>query len=382
MQPQVVTDQLNLLRERFVFRGFDLRLVGGVVRDTLAGIPCKDVDLCTNATPDEQVSIYAEHGYRWIETGLQHGTVTVVLDGVPYEITSLRVDVDTDGRHATVQYTQDWIQDLARRDLTINAMSLTFDGELIDPFGGREDLANGVVRFVGNPVDRIREDYLRILRWFRFHGRFGVDDNIDDKTLGAINQHAYGLAKVSRERVWSEVKRMVQHPSGPDLMKEIIAMGVYKHIGMVDYWNHRTCSEAQACTSAPEVLIAAGQDWQGPQISHLCDAWKWSNSEREHVSWICRNIFNGADLRRLIAVDSAPREWVAELAALEERDDWSRNALVHWEFPPFPVSGEDLIAAGMKPSKAMGDMLRRMKDAWADSGYTASKQELMGMMDA
>lgn len=379
MQPKVVTDSMHQLRNLFVSRGFDLRLVGGIVRDTIAGIPCKDVDLCTDATPDEQINLYRDHGYRWIETGLQHGTITVVLDGVPYEITSLRIDSETDGRHATVEYTRDWVQDLARRDLTINAMSLTFEGDVIDPFGGREDLRNGVVRFVGNPVDRIREDYLRILRWFRFQGRFGNEANIDDATLIAINENSHGLTRISRERVWSEVKRIVQHPTGPVLVNEMFAMDLSRHIGMTDYWNQETCAKTQEWTSSPEVLMAAGQDWQRRLVSDLSHSWKWSNAEFDHADWLCRNAFQGRDLRRLIAVDGVSREWVSDLAHLEDRDDWSKNALVHWEFPPFPVDGNDLLAAGMK-GKQIGETLRLLKDAWADSGYQYSKKKLMGMV--
>lgn len=379
MQPKVVTDRMHQLRNLFVSRGFDLRLVGGVVRDTIADIPCKDVDLCTDATPDEQIDLYRDHGYRWIETGLQHGTVTVVMDGVPYEITSLRIDSETDGRHATVEYTQDWMQDLARRDLTINAMMMTFDGDLIDPFGGREDLRNGVVRFVGNPVDRIREDYLRILRWFRFQGRFGNVDNIDDATLIAINENAHGLRKISRERVWSEVKRIVQHPTGPMLIKEMFAMSLSRYISMPEYWNMETCNKAQEWTNSPETLMAAGMDWQRHLVMEISDAWRWSNAEFDHADWLCRNAQQGRDLRRLIAVDGVCREWVSELAHLEDRDDWSKNALVHWEFPPFPVDGNDLLVLGMK-GKQIGETLRLLKDAWADSGYQASKKKLMGMV--
>lgn len=376
MDLRFVTDGMHALREQFVQRGFDLRLVGGVVRDTLAGLPCKDVDLCTDATPAEQVELYREHGHRWIETGLQHGTVTVVLGGVPYEVTSLRVDVDTDGRHATVEHTRDWEQDLARRDLTINAMSLSFDGELFDPFGGQADLENGVVRFVGNPADRIREDYLRILRWFRFQGRFGNVKNIDDATLIAVNENANGLQRISRERVWSEVRRIVQHPTGPRLIREMCEMRVTRHIDLPDYWSHDSCARAQEWTDAPEVLMAAGFDWQNFLVDELAKEWRWSNAERDHALWLSHNAHQRRDLRRLIAVEGASRDWVAELAALEGRDEWSRNALVHWEFPPFPVDGNDLLALGMK-GKAVGNTLRSLKEAWADSGYKATKQELM-----
>lgn len=379
MHAQLITPELKELRNRFAQAGFDMALVGGVVRDTIAGLPCKDVDLCTNATPDEQISIYSAHGYRWIETGLQHGTVTVVLDGVPYEITSLRVDAETDGRHAKVEYTRDWEQDLARRDLTINAMLMWFDGEILDPFGGRKDLQNGIVRFVGNPTDRIREDYLRILRWFRFQGRFGNVDSIDDATLIAINENAHGLQRISRERVWSEMRRIVQHPTGPSMIWEMCAMHLARHIGMTQYWNQETCAKAQSWTSSPEILMAAGQDWQRFLIEELADQWKWSNSERDHAEWICKNAHQRKDLRRLIALDGAPREWVAELAYLEDRDDWSKNALVNWEFPPFPVNGNDLLDLGMK-GKRVGDTLRMLKKAWADGGYKATREQLMGMI--
>lgn len=379
MKLDFLTKELLLLREDFRARGFDLRLVGGVVRDTLAGFPCKDVDLCTDATPSEQVEIYGANGRRWIETGLQHGTVTVVLGGIPYEVTSLRVDVDTDGRHATVEHTRDWEKDLARRDLTINAMSMSFDGELFDPFGGREDLANGVVRFVGNPTDRIREDYLRILRWFRFQGRFGNVDNIDDATLIAINENAHGLQRISKERVWSEVRRIVQHPTGPRLIWEMCEMHMTKHINMPDYWSLNACKDAQEWTNAPEVLMAAGFDWQNHMVRDLAESWKWSKAERDHALWLSFNAYQQRDLRRLIAVEGVSREWVSELAALEGRDDWSKNALVHWQFPPFPVDGNDLLTLGMK-GKVIGNTLHMLKEAWANSGYKATKQELMAML--
>lgn len=378
MDMSFVTDELRALREQFVQRGFDLRLVGGVVRDTLAGLPCKDVDLCTDATPEEQVEIYSTHGYRWIETGLQHGTVTVVLSGVTYEITSLRVDAETDGRHATVEYTRDWEQDLARRDLTINAMSMSFDGEVFDPFGGRADLRSGVVRFVGDPVERIREDYLRILRWFRFQARFGSNE-ANGATLEAISANTPGLERISRERVWSEVKRIVQHAKGPDMMWNIMNMGIFKHVGVMEYWNTETHASALEWTDAPEVLMAAGYDWQRKLVSDASHAWRWSNAEFDHANWICMNAFQGKDLRKLIAVDGVPREWAAELANLEGRDEWSKNALVHWQFPEFPVNGHDLMAVGFR-GRAVGEKLRTLKEAWADSGYKASKQELMGMV--
>lgn len=385
MNVNFISEALHNLRNEFVVRGKDLRAVGGAVRDTLAGSVIKDVDLCTDATPDEQIKIYEELGLRFIPTGLEHGTVSVVLDGEVHEITSLRVDVETDGRHAKVEFTSDWEADLGRRDLTINAMALTFDGVLIDPFGGAADLANGVVRFVGNADARIKEDYLRILRWFRFLGRYGNLDNLDAATVESIKQNVNGLKQISRERVWSEVQRIVAHDRGPALMELMTQVGVANASGLHYGFESPNgvpnavmrLEHAQQVTRNPEVLMAAWLGWDENETSRLAHNWKWSNVEREHASWIAANMHAERDLRRLIAIDGVKREWVVELAALEQRDGWEQNALAFWEFAPFPVTGNDLIASGVKPGMAMGVMLRDLKEAWFRSGYSASKEELM-----
>ena len=165
-KPSFVKPELLRLEKMFADAGFELVFVGGCVRDALLGKEPKDVDLATSATPEEQISLYNQNGIRFIETGLQHGTVTAVLDGEPYEITTYRIDKETDGRHAKVDYTRDLVEDLSRRDLTFNAIAMRFDGTLVDPFDGMADLHNGRVRFVGNAQQRIEEDYLRILRFF------------------------------------------------------------------------------------------------------------------------------------------------------------------------------------------------------------------------
>ena len=374
-----ITPELRELRKHFVAGGFDIRLVGGVVRDLLTNNPVKDVDLCTDATPAEQIEIYQQQGIRWIETGLQHGTVTVVLNQVPYEITSLRIDAETDGRHATVKYTRDWVEDLARRDLTINAMSMTFDGDLIDPFDGFTDLQNNVVRFVGDPNERIREDYLRILRWFRFQGRFGTWCSINDATLVAINENAPGLKNISRERVWSEIRRIVQHSSASVIMQEMWLTRVGRFIDL-NRWNTNTFNQAKVWTNEPELLMAAGLNWDLSTVSMMANKWKWSNAERAHAEWMSKHLFEDCDLRRLIAVDHAPREWVAELAALEQRNGWEQNALVNWVFPDFPVNGNDLIQQGLRPGRVIGETLSRLRNAWAESGYVATKEDLIKMI--
>jgi tRNA nucleotidyltransferase (CCA-adding enzyme) len=376
MDLSFITPELRALRSQFNRAGFDLRLVGGVVRDTIAGIPAKDVDLCTDATPDQQMEIYEANGHRWIETGAAHGTITVVLDGEPHEITSLRVDVSTDGRHAEVEFTNDWQVDLERRDLTINAMAMTFDGEIIDPFGGRQDLANGVIRFVGDAEQRIREDYLRILRYFRFHARFGRKGDFKGDHWQAVCENAQGLRQISRERVWSEVKQILKHDRGVAMLGVMDMCDIGQHMDLPKA-GYTPVNHTRDRVSAPELTMAAWCDWDDGTIMRLAQDWKWSRAETDHVEWISDKINMGYDLRRLIAIDGAPREWVAELARLEDRDELSQFVAEHWVFEPFPVTGHDLMQRGVKPGKVMGQLLRQLKEDWAASGYTATKRQLL-----
>lgn len=384
MFSKYITEELKTLRAAFQARGFDIRLVGGAVRDIYMGVEPKDMDFCTDADPAEQLEIYAENGYKYVETGLQHGTITVVIDHVGYEITSLRTETDHDGRHATVAYTRDWMDDLSRRDFTFNAMAMTFDGVLIDPFNGKADLQNEIVRFVGDADARVKEDYLRILRWFRFQARFGKKGNIDPAAWQAILDNYKGLKQISRERVWSELKKIVVHPRGSALFRAMheVGMGTYISTEVATFANYMPdhVNKVLQWTQDPEVVMAAWMSWEYDDVARIAFNLKWSSEERDHALWLCKHYNRKHDLRRLIAVDRAPRKWVAELAAIEERDAWSQNALVHWEFDPFPVNGEDLMQAGVQAGPNMGKVLRKLKDAWADSGYVATREDLLAMV--
>jgi poly(A) polymerase/tRNA nucleotidyltransferase (CCA-adding enzyme) len=189
----------------------EARLVGGVVRDVLAGRAPTDVDLTTPQPPDAVMRMLQRAGIRAVPTGIDHGTVTAVVEGRGFEVTTLRRDVETDGRHALVAFTDDWRADAARRDFTINAMSATRDGAVFDYFGGVADLQAGIVRFVGDPATRIAEDYLRILRFFRFLARYG-GALPDLAALGAIRAGLPGLAQLSAERVWRELTSILAAP--------------------------------------------------------------------------------------------------------------------------------------------------------------------------
>lgn len=228
----VLTPELFTVAAPFQERGYDIRIVGGAVRDILLGIQPKDVDLSTNATPEEMIELFTEHKIHFIETGLQHGTLTAHVNKRDFEVTTLRIDTETDGRHATVQFTHDWKLDAERRDLTFNAMSLTLDGSLYDYFGGREDLSKRLVRFVGDPRLRIQEDYLRILRYFRFCGRISLEaDNHDQTTLNVIGECSDGLKKVAVERIWMEVSKILTGNYTPSLLHRMYELNVSQSIG-------------------------------------------------------------------------------------------------------------------------------------------------------
>ena len=226
----------DLLRLESIFRqnGYSFRLVGGAVRDLLLEKTPKDVDIATECTPDRMMKLFEEHGIRYIPHGVEHGTVRAHMSQSDYEVTTLRLDRVTDGRHAVVEFTKDWREDAERRDLTINAMSLDLQGNLYDYFSGQQHLAEKRVVFVGDARKRICEDFLRILRYFRFYGRIVPSPDLHEPaTLEAIRDTAEGLTQLSVERVWGEVSQILQGNHAPHLLHIMYSLEVAKHIGEI-----------------------------------------------------------------------------------------------------------------------------------------------------
>ena len=372
-----VSPELRALAMEFAQRGFGMRLVGGCVRDLLAGKTPKDVDLCTDATSDEAVAIYRELGVRHIPTGLDHGTISVVLNGVVYEITSLREDVATDGRRAVVRYTRDWAIDAGRRDFTINSMSMTLDGTLFDPFGGSRDLREGRVRFVGNADTRIQEDYLRILRWFRFTARFGREYDVD--ALAAVRRQCKGLESISVERIWSEVKQIITGPRGVTTVYDMWnAVTLGHNAGFVGFprgapWHGYPGDTPIPVTTNPVTLMV--YMWRG-EVPGVLKNWKASREEIDLAQYLVRSD-RGENPFREMAVHGVSREWAREMAALQNMEEFELAVLDTWEVPEFPVTGYDLIQLGMRPGPLYGVTLDSLKNLWANSGYTATKVELL-----
>lgn len=356
----------------------EARVIGGAVRDTLAGRAVTEIDLATPRTPEQVTEALQAAAIRAVPTGIEHGTVTAVVDGRGFEVTTLRRDVETDGRHAVVAFTGDWRADAARRDFTINAMSLTRTGEVFDYFGGVSDLHAGVVRFVGDPAIRIAEDYLRILRFFRFFARYSRGA-ADTAALVAIRGGVPGLARLSVERVWSELARILSAPdprAAVGLMEEAGVLGAVLPEG-ADPARLAWLIEAGA-PDDPLLRLAALLTGDAVALSARL---RLSAAERDRLvalraGPVPRPGQDDAALRRLLADET--RELLIDRAWLAGGDapDWIalRARLAALPRPVFPLEGRDVLALGEPEGPRVGVLLRAVRQWWLDGGCVAGEE--------
>jgi poly(A) polymerase len=347
----------------------EARVVGGAVRDALAARAVVDIDLATTRPPTDTMAALRQAGVKVVPTGLGHGTVTAVVDGRGFEITTLRRDVETDGRHAVVAFTEDWRLDASRRDFTINAMSMARDGTLFDYFEGTADLQAGRVRFVGDPATRIAEDYLRILRFFRFYARYGRVPP-DPATLAALRNGIPGLSRLSVERVWMELRRILAAPNPEE------AVGLMARLGI---WN-AVLPEAPAVSRlaglpADPVLRLAAMLTGDPLA--LAIRLKVSNDDRERLVRLLATpspAGTDADLRRSLA-DHLPADLI-DRAWLDGAED-TRRRLSKMARPVFPLEGRDVLSIGISPGPHVGALLREVRQWWLDGGCVADRAACM-----
>ncbi len=347
------------------------RIAGGAVRDALAGRAVSDIDLATPDPPDRVMERLRAAGLKAVPTGLAHGTVTAVAAHRGFEVTTLRRDVVTDGRHAIVEYTADWRADAARRDFTINAMTMTRAGEVFDYFGGIADLRAGLVRFVGDAATRIAEDYLRILRFFRFHARYGQGAP-DAAAVAAIADAVPGLAQLSAERVWSELKRILAAPDPGATLALMERLGVLTAV-LPEGVNVARCTALVArCAPADPVLrLAALLRGDAPA---LAERLRLSGGERDELVGLLAGaaVAPGADddaLRRALA--DTTRAIVIGRVWLHSGDAALIARLNAMKVPVFPLRGRDLAAAGVAAGAAMGALLRDLRAWWLEGGCRA-----------
>lgn len=341
------------------------RVVGGAVRDALAGRPVSDIDLATPDVPEVVISALAPAGVKVVPTGVAHGTVTAVADGHAFEITTLRRDIETDGRHAVVAFTADWRQDASRRDFTINAMSISRDGTVFDYFGGAADLEAGRVRFVGDPATRIAEDYLRVLRFFRFHARFGTVPP-DPATLRALQGAIPGLGRLSVERVWNELRRILAAPDPS------VAIGLMDQLGIWAAVMPEASAVGRLAGLPADPVLRLAAMLTGDALA-LATRLKLSGEDRDRLLRLMATpSASGSDamLRRLLAdyqpADLIDRTWLDGSADVRRR-------LVAMPPPVFPLEGRDVVALGVPAGPAVGARLRDVRRWWLDGGCVADR---------
>lgn len=392
-QPWMTAPETVAVLDALEGAGAEVRFIGGCVRDALLDRPVNDVDLATDALPEAVVAALEAAGIKAVPTGLQHGTITAVSSHRPFEITTLRHDVETDGRHATVAFTDDWEADAARRDFTINALSMSRDGTLHDPFDGDRDLRDGVVRFVGDPRQRIEEDVLRLLRFFRFHAHYATGD-FDGPSLAACRALASRVPRLSVERVWSETKKLLGAPDPAPVVRTMVEIGALSSvlpdpIG-VDRLDRLVQVEQKAAVRRPDIagdairrvgaLLPPDEKSAGEAARHL----KVSTVERTRLIAMAGAVSHPPEmasdqaLRRLR--HRLSKETMVDLALVlwaesgnEEPSAAAIDIALSWTPPAFPLSGQDVTALGVKSGPDIGRLLAAVETWWIAEDFAPGR---------
>jgi poly(A) polymerase len=374
----------------------EARFVGGAVRNAILGVPVSDIDIAVPMPPAETVTRLSAAGIKTIPTGIEHGTVTAVTGHHAFEVTSLRCDVETDGRHATIAYTDDWAEDAARRDFTINALYAAADGTIFDYACGVEDLIAGRVRFMGDPALRIAEDNLRILRLFRFHAWYGKGE-IDEPALRASAAAKDRLATLSAERIAKEMLRLLEAMRPGPVLRIMAATGILPLVlpGELDMARlERLCEQDGENHYEPDAILRLAALLKTGDADPVAERWKLSNAARARLAAALADgpriasHLKAPDVRRLLyslgpdafrdrvrlAWAGAPKSQpaLAWRMLLAMADSWDR--------PHFPISGRDVMAAGVPEGAGVGKVLAALEAEWAASDFTLDEAALMARL--
>lgn len=378
--------------------GEEARVVGGAVRNALMRLPIGDIDIATTALPDEVIRRAAAAKIKSVPTGIAHGTVTLVVDGQPFEITTLREDVETFGRKATVAFGRDWVRDAERRDFTINGLSVSSDGVVHDHVGGLEDIADRRVRFIGDPDRRIAEDYLRILRFFRIHAMYGAGEPERAGLLACIRGHA-GMAGLSAERVRMEMLKLLVADGAMAAVQAMADGGLLLQIfGGVAYtgpFAAMLAAEAALGWTADPILrlgalgVAVTED-----AKRLATRLRLTNGETRaldsmgHRWWRLRGMDEATARRRLYRLGEERyrnRVMLAWARAGSSVDPAPWKILVtlpeRWTAPKFPLKAADFIARGIARGPALGQVIALAEDAWLAQDFPLEPEAMTAIAD-
>ena len=360
--------------------------VGGAVRDSLLGLPAADVDMATSHRPDAVQRLLGAASIKCIPTGLKHGTVTAVQAGQSCEITTLRRDVDTDGRHADVEFTDDWRADAERRDFTINALYLTPGGKIFDPVGGLADLKQKRLRFIGDAEQRIREDALRILRFYRFSARFA--EGIDAVGQAACANCIEMIDGLSVERIRDEILKTFAQPDIMPIVKLMDESRVLHRVfggdwlpkSIEDYCANEARLNAKINPLVRLYMLSGGQ----LSASETACKFKLSNDDLQLLEGIekvgCQApIETEADIRRCFYMFGKPATLAAQVIRGSAAHGLVEQLSSEWAVPVFPVKGRDLIALGDEPGTELGKRLSRLEKEWIASDFSLTKKQLLSI---
>jgi len=390
---------LARLLQRLDTGGEEARVVGGAVRNALIGLPVAEIDIATTAVPEEVMRRATEAGFHPVPTGIEHGTVTVVIGGKPFEVTTLREDIETFGRHATVRFGRDWRADAERRDFTINAFSARPDGAVYDYAGGLADLAARRVRFIGDAQVRIREDYLRVLRFFRFHAAYG-EGAPDAAGLAACIRARGELAALSRERVRAELLKLFLAEHAVPTLAVMAETGLLGSVLggvplLAGFANMMKAERALGLAADPIRRLAALAVFVVEDAERLRDRLRLTNAEFRRLAsmgdgWWQVSPERGeaaarALLYRLGADNFRDRALLAFARSQAKAGDAAWHELIalpaRWTPPKFPLAAKDFTARGIEKGPALGEALARAEAEWIEGGFPLDSARLTTLAD-
>lgn len=386
-----------------IFEALDgkARFVGGCVRDAVKGLPIKDIDIATPYIPEEVTERLKVLKIKVKPTGIRFGTVTAITAEGNFEITTLRKDLRCDGRHVEVAYTDDWEEDAMRRDFTINAMSCSIEGTLYDYHGGMEDLNNHTIRFVGDAIQRCREDYLRILRFFRFYAWYGKPPP-DEAAIYACKLLAPQIVGLSGERVQIEMMKLLGAPDpvatleimkvngilGPVLLKEVDPSILSCLVDIESAWGFAPSSRRRLAA-----MITSGK-YSKEDMAALANRWKLSNKDKDYLMLMAFSPYGiSAEMDRKqqqkilrqvplpIFQDMVLLAWARQKGLEQKNGEEKYQEMLafarSWELPCFPVQGSDMKELGLQQGKILGEALKAAEIWWEEKDYTPSREEIL-----